>query len=95
MLRVAANDMHAPLTTERFAVGTDCLDGCADFHGLHSADDSSFPTVRFEFYLDRVSDEHSDAVEPHLPGKVRQELLVSLLENDPEKGVRQSLNHGA
>lgn len=62
--------------------------------GLEAPRDARLPAVRLELDEDLVPDEHLDAVQPHLPCQVAQNLLPRG-ESDAEQSIRQSLVYDA
>jgi hypothetical protein len=94
MARIRADNPQRATAAHMLAFLAHLFDGRFYFHAMQSllkpAGDPRSPTIRVELDSDFVADQDSDAVQPHLPGQVRDRQLARG-ELDAEQCVRKGL----
>ena len=107
MAGIGADHLDATSTPDDLALVAHWLDTWTDLHGLFFfqtngwygllvaiGDATTGEVIGGDLYLNFVARQNADAVHPHLPRAVREDLMT-VFELDAEHRVRQRLGDGA
>ena len=80
MARILTNDQQTPVAAYVFALQTNFLDGCFDFHNeiqmrLEAPRDPRAAAVRIKLDGHFVADKNADLVKPHLAREIRDRRI--------------------